>query len=99
MKERITFEEWYKFNVIDNKIIDENSKFYVKIFTSEKMHKDDMVMATLNPACIVFKLFAKLPVISIFPMHENYNSSMCVCLYLDCNDHEEETAYELEDNE
>lgn len=99
MKERITFEEWYKFNVVDNKIIDENTDFCVKVFTSPAMSKSNMVMETLTPARIAFKLFAELHVVSIFPKHENYNTSMCVCLYLDCNDHKDETAYELfEDN-
>lgn len=99
MKERITFEEWYKFNVVDNEIIDENTDFCVKVFTSPAMSKSNMVMETLTPARIAFKLFAELHVVSIFPKHANYNTSMCVCLYLDCNDHKEETEYELfEDN-
>ena len=102
MKERITFEEWYKFNVVDNKIIDENTDFCVKVFTSPAMSKSNMVMETLTPARIAFKLFAELHVMSIFPKYESYNASvsMCVCLYLDCNDPEDEMAYELfEDNE
>lgn len=100
MKERITFEEWYKFNVVDNEIIDENTNFCVKVFTSAKLSKDNMVMETLTSAYIAFTLFANLPVISVFPMYYN-DSRICVCLHLDCNDHkEDETVYELfEDNE
>ena len=95
MKERITFEEWYKFNVVDNEIIDENTDFCVKVFTSPAMSKSNMVMETLTPARIAFKFFAKIPVLSVFPKHDNYNTSMCVCLYLDPDDHEEEMANEL----
>ena len=100
MKERITFEEWYKFNVVDNEIIDENTDFCVKVFTSPAMSKSNMVMEILTPARIAFKLFAELTLLSIFPKYDNFrNASICVCLYLDHNDRKRGDDYELfEDN-
>ena len=61
----MTFENWYKFNFVDNKIMTDMGDMYVKLFRDNHTSKDNCALSTLIRIDDAVRLFGHLQVIRI----------------------------------
>lgn len=61
----MTFETWYKFNFVDNKIMTYMGDMYVKLFRDNRTSKDNCALSTLIRVDTAVRLFGHLQLIRI----------------------------------
>ena len=61
----MTFETWYKFNFVDNKIMSGLGDMYVMVFRDDHTRKDNCALSTLICTDDAVRLFGHLQVLRI----------------------------------
>jgi len=90
----ITFGEWYKFNFIDNKIMDSLGDMYVKVFRKQSFKNEDKCLEGLVKISDAVKIFGDYPLMKInfhtapSPNYSSDYKALCalICMPEESND-------------
>lgn len=61
----ITFGEWYKFNFVDNKLMDTLGDIYIKVFRKQSLKSEDKCLEGLVRICDAVKMFGNYPLFKV----------------------------------